>query len=283
VKKFTLVLFLFLTAAFEPAFAHTQQPIRVNCGGSGYTDSKGQFWQADTGFNGGWAGTPVTTTIAGTADQKLYQTARYAQTAGSILKYSFPVTAGSYHVNLYFAETYPYAAKVGGRVFTVKLQGITTFQNLDIFAAVGANTALVKGANILATDGTLTIELDSITQVAKIDAIEITQSVATPQLNLSFVYPDGTPVAGSLNYTVTSGTPGGTSLNGNQPLNSGHATCLLIASPSLLGLLGSLNVNLSLTDTAGHTLWQVAMTLNPSNANFTAVQSSTLQVIVQKQ
>jgi hypothetical protein len=142
---------------------------------------------------------------------------------------------------------------------------------------------LVKGANVLVTDGTLTIELDSITQLAKIDAIEITQSVATPQLNLSFVYPDGTPVAGSLNYTVTSGAPGGTSLNGNQPLNSGHATCLLIASPSLLGLLGSLHVNLSLTDTAGHTLWQVAMTLNPSNANFTAVQSSTLQVIVQKQ
>ena len=90
-------------------------------------------------------------------------------------------------------------------------------------------------------------------------------------------------MAGTLNYNVTSGTTGGTSLTGNQPLNSGQATCLLISSPSLLGLLGTLNVNLSLTDTAGHTLWQVALTLNPSNANFTAVQSSTLQVIVQKQ
>ena len=282
-KKFTLIIFLFLTAAFEPTFAQSQKPIRVNCGGSGYTDSKGQFWQADTGFNGGWAGTPVTSTIAGTADQKLYQTARYAQGTGSSLKYSFAVPAGSYHVNLYFSETYPYAAKVGGRVFNVKLQGVTTFQNLDIFAAAGANTALVKGADILATDGTVTIELDSITQVALINAIEITQSVATPQLNLNFVYPDGTPVAGTLNYNVTSGSSGGTSLSGNQPLNSGHATCLLISSPALLGLMGTLNANLSLTDTAGHTLWAIALTLNPSSANFTAVQSSTLQVIVQKQ
>ncbi len=281
--KFTLIIFLFLVAAFGPASAQTQKPIRVNCGGNGYTDSKGQFWQADMGYNGGKVGTPVTTTIAGTADQKLFQTARYAQTNGSWLKYSFPVPAGSYHVNLYFSETNPYVAKVGGRVFNVKLQGDTTFQNLDIFAAVGANTALVKGANILATDGAVTIELDSITQVAVIDAIEITQSVEMPQLNLSFVYADGTPVAGTLNYNVTSGSAGGTSLNGNQPLNSGHATCLLISSPSLLGLLGPLNANLSLTDTAGHTLWAIALTLNPSNANFAAVQSSTLQVIVQKQ
>jgi len=100
-------------------------------------------------------------------------------------------------------------SKSRGRVFNVKLQGDTTFQNLDIFAAVGANTALVKGANILATDGAVTIELDSITQVAVIDAIEITQSVEMPQLNLSFVYADGTPVAGTLNYNVTSGSAGG--------------------------------------------------------------------------
>jgi len=62
------------------------------------------------------------------------------------------------------------------------------------------------------------------------------QSVAMPQLNLNFVYPDGTPVAGSLNYKVTSGTVGGTSLSGTQPLNAGRATCLLISSPKLLGL-----------------------------------------------
>lgn len=280
-KKFTLIIFLFLAAAFEPAFAQTQNAIRVNCGGPAYTDTKGQVWQADSGYNSGFTGS-VTTNIAGTTNPKLDQTARYAAASGQALIYSFPVATGSYHVNLYFAETYPYAQKVGGRVFNVKLQGNTAFQNLDVFATVGANTELVKGADILATGGTVTIELDSIVQVAKIDAIEITQSVGTPQLNLSFVYPDGTPVAGTLNYTVTSGLSGGMNLSGNQPLNSGHATCLLISSPTLLGLLGTLHANLSLTDTAGHTLWAIALTLNPSSANFTAVQSSTLQVIVQK-
>src|SRR5262249_23316882 len=161
----------------------------------------------------------------------------------------------------YFAESYSGAEKVGGRVFNVKLQGATTFQNLDIFAAVGTNTALVKGVDILAADGNVSIELDSIVQVAKIDAIEIIQTLAMPQLNLSFVYPDGSPVAGTLNYNITSGSAGGTAITGSQPLSSGHATCLLISSPQLLGLVGAMNANLSLTDTAGHSLWQVTLSL----------------------
>lgn len=263
----------------------SQQAIRIHCGGNAYTDSKGQIWQADTGFDSGWAGKLVSSTISGTPDQLLFQTGRYANnTTGSVLKYTFPVTAGTYHVNLYFAETYQPASKVGGRVFNVKLQGNTMFQNLDIFAAAGANSALVKGADILASDGNISIELDSIVQVAKIDSIEITPSVTMPQLNLTFVYPDGTPVAGTLNYQispVTSGA-GGTALGGSQPLVSGQATCFLITSPQVLGLAGTLNVNLSLTDSTGRTLWQVVLTLNPSSANFSAVKSSTLQVVVQK-
>jgi hypothetical protein len=35
-----------------PAAAQTQQPIRVNSGGPSYTDSNGNVWQADTGYNG---------------------------------------------------------------------------------------------------------------------------------------------------------------------------------------------------------------------------------------
>jgi hypothetical protein len=282
VKKF-LAVFLLFGAASLPAAAQNQQPIRVNCGGPNYTDSKGQLWKADYGYDSGWPGNPITVTIAGTTDQSLYKTARYAQTFGSVLKYSFQVSPGAYHVNLHFSEVYWAAQKIGGRVFNVKLQGANTFQNLDIFAAVGPNTALVKGADILAPDGNVTIELDSIVQVAKIDAIEIVQTLAMPPLNLSFVYPDGTPVAGTLNYNVTSGATNGTVLTGSQPLNSGHVTCLLISSPQLLGLTGTMNVNLGLTDSAGHSLWQITLTLNPATANFTAVQSSTLQVVVQKQ
>jgi len=97
---------------------------------------------------------------------------------------------------------------VGRGVFNVKMEGDVIFQNLDIYAAAGANSALVKGANVIASDGQMTIELDNVVQTAEISAIEITQTVAMPPLRLTFVYPDGTPVAGSLNYQVvpTSGT-----------------------------------------------------------------------------
>ncbi len=277
-KKF-LFIFPLLAAASIPAAAQSQAPIRVNCGGSSYTDAKGQVWQADYGYNGGNAFSN-TANIAGTADQKLFHSARYAASNKAPVLYTFPVSSGSYHVNLYFAEVSPTWNYVGARVFNVKVEGNLAFQNLDVFAAVGANTALVKRTDSVVTDGKLTIELDSITQQAEISAIEITQTVATPQLRLNFIYPDGTPVSGALNYNVTTAS---SSMSGNQPLNSGQATCLLIASPQLLGLVGTMNVNLSLTDTAGHSLWQIALSLNPASANFAAVESSTLQVVVRKQ
>jgi hypothetical protein len=284
VKKLSFT-FLLLAAASLPAAAQTQAPIRIDCGGGSYTDSKGQVWQADSGYNSGRTAA-VSVSVAGTTDPKLYQSNRYASANSKPLIYSFPVATGLYHVNLYFAETNPTMQRVGARVFNVKMEGDVIFPNLDIFAAAGANTALVKGADVMASDGQMTIELDSVVLSAEISAIEITQTIAMPPLRLTFVYPDGTPVTGSLNYQIvpTSGAAGAaSSLSGSQPLASGQATCLLIASPQVLGLVGALNVNLSLTDTAGHTLWQVVLTLDPSSANFAAVQNSTLQVTVQKQ
>jgi len=50
-----------------PVAAQTQQPIGVNCGGANYTDSNGQVWQADTGFNTGTA-SPNAAVTAGSSD-----------------------------------------------------------------------------------------------------------------------------------------------------------------------------------------------------------------------
>lgn len=285
-KKF-LVLLPFLAAASIPAVAQTQAPIRIDCGGNSYTDAKAQVWQADYGYNGGRTAT-TSIVVGGTSDPTLYQSNRYVGPNSKTLVYSLPAASGLYHVNLYFAETNPTLQRVGARVFSVKIEGDVIFQNLDIYAAAGANTALVKSADVMVSNGKMTIELDNVIQSAEISGIEITQTVAMPPLRLTFVYPDGSAVSGSLNYQVSPVTTAGatttsTGLSGSQPLVSGQATCLLLASPQLLGLAGTLNVNLSLTDTAGHTLWQLAMTLNPSTANFLAVQSSTLQVVVQKQ
>jgi len=276
-KKFCLSIG-FLVLGSWPVAAPAQTAVRVNCGGKAYTDAKAHVWQADGGYSGGLVSN-ITATVAGTTDQSLYQNGRYTSNLTTPLSYSFPVAAGSYHVNLYFAETFGGAQKIGGRVFNVKMQGNAVFQNLDIYAAVGANTALVKGADIIVTDGTARIEFDSLVNNAKVNAIEITQTVGAPELKLNFMYPDGTPVSGTLNYNIVTT---GSTMGGKQPLASGQATCLLVASPQLLGLVGTMNVNLSLTDTAGHSLWQITLSLNPATANFTSVQSSSLNVVVQK-
>jgi hypothetical protein len=46
--------------------------------------------------------------------------------------------------------------------------------------------------------------------------------------------------------------------------------------------VGQIQLNLSLTDNAGHTLWQIGMTMDPTSVNFGSVQSSSLNVVVQK-
>jgi hypothetical protein len=280
VRKYLGILALVLFASM-PAAAQTPTPVRVKCGGAALTDSGGRIWQADTGFNGGLV-SKTTGAISGTADPALFQTGRTAPDSGSLI-YSFPVANGSYHVNLYFAElnTGDYAA--GARLFNVLLQGNSFLQNFDIFGSAGANAALIKGTDITVSNGAVQIELDTVPghDRAKVTAIEITQGTAAsaPQLALNFVYPDGTPVTGTLNYTVTTSQ---LKLGGNTPLVNGQATCVLYAAPQILGLVGQVQLNMSLTDTAGHTLWQIGMTLDSSNANINGVQSSALSVVVQK-
>jgi hypothetical protein len=157
VSKFFGIAAGFLLACL-PAAAQTQQPIRVNCGGTNYTDSDGQVWQADTGFNTGTASANTAVTI-GTSDPALYQTYRYNQNT-TPLTYSFAVANGSYRVNLLFAENSTPQQAVAARVFNVKLNNNLVLQNFDIFAAVGANVAVVEGFNTTVTNGALAIEFD---------------------------------------------------------------------------------------------------------------------------
>jgi len=265
-----------------PVAAQTQQPIRVKCGGGALTDSKGQRWAADFGFDGGsvsWMSGPV----AGTSDPALYQAGRLAPDSG-VLHYNFPVSNGTYHVNLYFAELASDDYRVGGRVFNVVLEGTQFLNNFDVFAIVGAGKALIKDADVTVTNGAVNLEFDTVPghDRAKVLAIEIVPAAGpapAPQMALNFVYPDGTPVSGTLNYTVTTSQ---TKLSGNTPLTNGQATAVLYAAPQILGLAGQVQLNLSLTDATGHVLWRVGMTFDSSNANISGVQSSALSVVVQK-
>jgi len=280
VKQIVLVLSMLLTC-LPSAMAQSQQAIRVKCGGPAYTDSKGQVWSADYGFNSFGTVSGTTGPVNGTNDPTLYQHGRYSDAGTPALIYSLPASNGNYTVNLYFAELNRPTQWVGGRVFNVKMQDNLVFQNLDIFAAVGANAALIKSSNIIVANGLVQIEFDNVVNTAKVEAIEIlpTGLANGPQLILNFKYPDGSPVIGTLNYTIANST---INVGGNVPLVNGQATCSLISAPNVLGLIGSLQANLSLTNNAGHTLWQFSFTINPSTVNFGAVQSSSMNVVVQK-
>ena len=273
-----LGVLIFLGALCCPKGAPAQVPIRVNCGGPGYTDSRGQVWAADYGFNEGTSST-IPSTITGTSDPALFQDGRYNANFGVPMNYTFPVVNGVYHVNLYFTETVQTMQFVGARVFTVQMQGSTVFDHLDVFAEAGANAALIKGADVTVSNGKLGIEFDNIVQNPKIFAIEILPGASGPSLTLNFKYPDGTPVVGALAYSISSSL---LSFKGSNMLVNGNAQCALLTNPIALGISTQFQANLSLTDTAGHVLWQMTLALNPSQVNLGAVQSSALNVVVQK-
>ena len=276
-KKLLGIIALLLFTSLSSA-AQTQPPIRIKCEGPNYTDSKGQLWQADYGYNGG-ALSSLPGTIKGTADQGLFLNARKNENGSAGLIYSFNIPNGAYHVNLYFAETWVPGMAVGRRVFNVKMQGNPVFTNLDIFAEAGAYAALIKGTDITVSNNWATIEFDNVVDVAKIFAIEILPGSSGPALSMNFQYPDGTPVAGSLAYTISSSL---LSFSGNAPLVNGQVRCALLANPSAMGISMQFTMSATLTDSAGHSLWTLNMGMNPSQLNLAAVQQSMLTVVVQK-
>jgi hypothetical protein len=261
-----------------PAAAGAQQKVvRIKCGGSTYTDRKGNVWQADSNFRGGSVSS-TTAQVTGTADPALYQSARRNDSSGPMF-YAIPLANGNYHVNLYFAETSDAMQHTGARVFNVKFEGTAALTNLDVFAEAGADAALEKGTNVSVSGGALNIEFDNVTGSAKVDAIEILPGASGPMLTMTFKYPDGSPVVGNLAYAITSSLA---NFRGSEPLANGSAQSALFANPSSLGISAQFTVKLSLTDTAGHTLWELNVGMNPADVNLAAVQNSTLNVTVQK-
>jgi beta-lactam-binding protein with PASTA domain len=147
--------------------------IRVNAGGPDFTDSLGQLWSADNGFNTGNLWDDVGP-VAGTVEDALYLTERWDPSSGAELEYAFTVPNGTYEVNLHFAEIAYGVAYDGGRVFDVTIEGALVEDNLDIFAqAGGAFTALIKTHTVTVTDGQINIGFGHVVEDPKLSAIEI--------------------------------------------------------------------------------------------------------------
>jgi hypothetical protein len=144
----------------------------VNAGGGEYTDSNGDVWSADFGFNTG-SKSSTSVAISGTEDDALFQTQRWDGKTGEELKYSFDVPNGNYVVNLYFAENYTGALRQGARVFDVLLEGSNVERNFDIYSVAGANTAHIRSYEVSVVDGQLNMEFLHGVENPTISAIEV--------------------------------------------------------------------------------------------------------------
>jgi hypothetical protein len=118
-----------------------------------------------------WTGTNTTG-----APNEIFGPNRYSPNYGyaSQLQWNFPLSSGTYEVNLFFAET-PYSGGVktaGARVFSVKMENNTVLSNFDIYATAGMN-AVKKTFTVSVTDGTLDMDFVRATGNPQVNGIEI--------------------------------------------------------------------------------------------------------------
>jgi probable HAF family extracellular repeat protein len=149
-------------------------PIRINAGGAAYTDSTGNSWTADVGFDGGEAAcAPCDVAISGTPDADIYRSQRATAGQGAGFAYRFNVPNGTYQVRLHLAETSAGAAGKGFRVFDVRVEGRLIINDLDIFDSVGLNAALIRVMTVKVTDGQLDLEFVNQVERARVGGIEV--------------------------------------------------------------------------------------------------------------
>ena len=153
----------FLITITEAAGA-TQLLLAMNTGGPSLIFD-GIAWQADQYASGGSTYSKVLA-IAGTENDKIYQSERYGT-----FSYSIPLQAGTYTVKLHIAEIF-YTAPAK-RIFHVTAENAPWLTNYDIFADVGYATAAIKTKEITVTDGTLNLQFTPKVNNAKVSGIEI--------------------------------------------------------------------------------------------------------------
>jgi hypothetical protein len=157
-------------APAAPAPAATAGVIRIKAGSSEpFTDSSGNVWQAEIGFDGGdVVGHDSSLAIANTKDAGLFQSEHYSMDSVSLT-----VPNGKYVAKLYFAETFDGITGPGQRVFSFNVQG-REFKDFDVWVkAGGPNKAYVETVPVEVTDGKFKITFTSNIENPQINAIEI--------------------------------------------------------------------------------------------------------------
>jgi len=189
-------------------------------------DTTGHQWLADVafapcsspfGYLGGQAFT-FTEPISGTEDDPLYQSERFGD-----LSYQFLVPNGSYTVELKFAENKP-NTDPGERLFNVKIEGVQVLTNFDIRAAAGGlGIAVDRVFTTTVTDGMLSVEFRSVRQLAKVNAIRVTEFGLPPT---------PTPTASPTASHTSTPTPTATATNSPTPTTTHTPTSSPTATPT---------------------------------------------------
>jgi hypothetical protein len=158
------------TPSVAPAPAATQSVVRIKAGVSAaFTDSSGNVWLPDQGFDGGDViDRDPNTSIANTKDPGLFLSEHYGMSS-----FSCNVPNGKYVAKLCFAETFDGITGPGQRVFSFNVQG-HEFKDFDVWVkAGGPNRAYIETVPVEVTDGKFGIIFTSNMENPEINAIEI--------------------------------------------------------------------------------------------------------------
>jgi hypothetical protein len=143
--------------------------IRIKAGSStGFTDSAGNLWLPEEGFEGGQPYDRTGTTFEGTKDSVIYATEHYSMTS-----FTKALPNGKYTVKLHFSEAYEGNNGKGLRVFDYKV-GNKEFKDFDVWTKSGGmNHAYVETVEVEVTDGKLVITFTPKMENPQINGIEI--------------------------------------------------------------------------------------------------------------
>lgn len=140
--------------------------VAVNAGGPTLVGSDGTVYSASGGFVGGTS-TSTTSSIAGTADEELYQT----NVSGN-WTWSRVVPSGQYTLELELAEIAGDVTAAGQRLFNVDIEGTRRIDGLDLFAvAPGKDRAHRITLPVTVDDGRLDLAFSPLVKTAIVSAI----------------------------------------------------------------------------------------------------------------
>ncbi len=152
--------------------------IRINAGGPAVS-AGGVNWLSDqtakqyvnTGKKYTNAVSIDLSAVSTNVPEVIFQSERWDKSAAPEMTWTIPVTPGDYVVRLYFSEIYSGAQEVGKRVFSVNVEG-TQINNIDVFAEVGANAAMMRSV-VITSDSAINIDFAHIIENPSLKGIEI--------------------------------------------------------------------------------------------------------------